>query len=129
MVDAGNWINHKQDDNSVLSHHPRQTAAPLTILTGQASTLPPAPSYSSVVAHTSPKSLARPPDQPGSPAGWGAKDPTRAESGDDDDDDSEEESVLDTGGHSAQVGDEPHHAAPPPVHGGGPQQVPYHEEH
>ena len=108
-------------------HHPRRAAAPLI---GQASPLPPTitPSYSSI-ALTSPKGPPRPPDQPGSPAGWGAIDPTRAESGDDDDDDSEEESVLDTGGHSAQVGDEPHHAAPPPVHGGGLQQVPYHEEH
>ena len=76
----------------MLSHHPRQAAAPLTILTGQASPLPTAPSYSSV-ALTFPKYLARPPDQPGSPAWWGTIDPTRAEESDDDSDqcDSEEE--------------------------------------
>ena len=52
--------------------HPRQAAAPLTILPGQASPFPPpAPSYSSI-ALTSPP---RPPDQPGSsPAGWGVGD-------------------------------------------------------
>ena len=108
-------------------HHPRQAAAPLNTLPGQAYPLPPpAPSYSSI-AITSLKSPPRPPDQPGSPGGWGAIDPTRAESGDDDYD-SEEESV-DTGGHSAQVGDKPHHAAPPAVNGGGPQHVPHDGEH
>jgi hypothetical protein len=32
----------------------------------------------SAVAQTSPKTIARPSDQPGSPAGWGAVDPTWA---------------------------------------------------
>ena len=47
---------------------------------------PTTPSYSTVT-QISPKTPSRPPDQPGSPAGWGAVDPTRAES----DSDAEEE--------------------------------------
>ena len=83
-----------EDDNSVLSQHSRQAAAPLTILTGEASPLHPASnkhptnlSYSAVAQNSS-KTLARPSVQPGSPAGWGAMDPTRAESesGDNEDD-------------------------------------------
>ena len=38
---AHEQAHHLQDDNSVLSQHSRQAAAPLTILTWQASPLPP----------------------------------------------------------------------------------------
>ena len=68
-----------EDDNSVPSQHPRQTAAPLTILTWEASPLhsasnihPSNLSYSAV-AQNSPKTLAMPSVQPGSPHGWGAR--------------------------------------------------------
>ena len=40
---------------------------------------PPAQLSYSAVAQIYPKTLARPSDQPGSPAGWGAVDPTRAD--------------------------------------------------
>jgi hypothetical protein len=61
---AHEQAHHQQDPNSVLSHHPGQAAAPLP------------------VALVSPRSLARPPYQPGSPSGWGAIDPTMAEESD-----------------------------------------------
>ena len=44
------------------------------------------PQCYSEVAKVNLKTLARPPDEPGSPGGWGAVDPTRAESDSDSDD-------------------------------------------
>ena len=46
--------------------------------------LQPTPLSYSAVAHRSPKTHYRPAEQAGSPGGWGAVDPTRAESESDD---------------------------------------------
>ena len=73
----------------------------------------------SAAAQIFPKTPARISKQPGSPAGWGAVDPTRVEA---DSDSGEEESALDTCDHPVQVEDLPDL----PLHGGDLQQVPAH---
>ena len=78
----------------------------------------------SAVAQIFPKTPARLSEQPGTPAGLEAVDPTKAEA---DSDIGEEESALDTVDHPAQVEDVPDLAAP--LHGGDPQQVPVHPPH
>ena len=60
--------------DSLQAGHP-----PVQLRSDLLTTHPTTPSYSAVV-QTSPKTPARASDLPGSPAGWGAVDPTRAES-------------------------------------------------